>query len=92
MRLDRYSGDVGGKFSIIENHNDGRVVHIGDATDDFFVLKFKDRHTAATLRFYAELAEKDGDHELAADVNRLAAEVAMYPLGVKLPTNRETIL
>lgn len=72
MRLDRYSGEAGGKFSIIENRK-GRIIHIGDPEDDFFVLKLKDRNTKPALLAYAAAAEASGDAELAADVRRLAA-------------------
>lgn len=79
MRLDRYIGEKAGKFSIIENRKGGRVVNIGDREDDFFVIKLKDKHTARTLREYAQAAEEDGDLELAADVRRLADEAAAHP-------------
>ena len=79
MRLDRYIGEHAGKFSIIENRKGGRVVNIGDPVDDFFVIKLKDRNAPRALREYANAAEEDGDHELAADVRRLALEAENHP-------------
>lgn len=79
MRLDRYTGETAGKFSIIENRKNGRIVNIGDPEDDFFVIKLKDKHAPAALHKYADDAELDGDQELADDVRRLANEAANHP-------------
>lgn len=79
MRLDRYTGDDEGKFSIIENKKGGRVVHINDPVDDFIVLKLKDSHTAWALRAYAASARMSGDAELADDMDRLSREAYDHP-------------
>ena len=71
MRLDRYIGEKTGKYSIVENRKEGRIIHIGDPVDDFIVLKLKDKNTLPALLAYAQEAEKD-DPELAEDVRRLA--------------------
>lgn len=85
VRLDRYIGDNTGKYSIIENRNGGRIVHIGDPVDDFYVLKLKDRHSETALLAYADAAESAGDLELAADVRRLAARSGRHHPHCKLP-------
>lgn len=79
MRLDRYTGDTEGKFSIIENKNNGRIVHINDPIDDFIVLKLKDINTASALKAYAISAKENGDLELADDIFRLAQQSFNYP-------------
>ena len=79
MRLDRYTGETAGKFSIIENRKGGRIINIGDPENDFFVIKLKDKHAAAALLAYASSAQADGDLELSADVRRLAREAAAHP-------------
>jgi hypothetical protein len=80
MRLDRYIGEAGGKYSIIENRKGGRVVHIEDPEDDFFVIKLKDANAQAALLAYAASAEGT-DPELAEDVRRLAGHAGpSHPL------------
>lgn len=79
MHLDRYIGETGGKYSIIENRNGGRVVNVGDPVDDFFVLKLKDANAGQTLMCYADQAEASGDFELAEDVRRLAIKAMTHP-------------
>lgn len=71
MRLDRY-GDPGGpgRYSIIDNRT-GERTDIRHPTDDFFVIKLKDRNSRAALLAYADAAEAS-DPELAADVRHLA--------------------
>jgi hypothetical protein len=79
MRLDRYIGETAGKYSIIENRKGGRIVHVGDPEDDFFVLKLKDANAGQTLLCYADQAEASGDLELAEDVRRLAIMAMTHP-------------
>jgi hypothetical protein len=85
MRLDRYSGDTTGKYSIIEHRHNDRVTHINDPVDDFFVIKLKDINSKAALYAYAMEADKNGDHELADDVRTLAKSAGVdHPL-CKIP-------
>jgi hypothetical protein len=81
MRLDRFIGKVGdqAKFSIIQHEKNDEVVHVNDPVDDFVVLKLKDINTAPALFAYAESAEQNNDHELAADMRILAERALAWP-------------
>lgn len=85
MRLDRYTGEEKGKYSIIENRKGGKIVNIGDPIDDFFVIKLKDINSREALLTYAAAARANGDDELAIDVERLASKSGVYHPHCKHP-------
>lgn len=85
MRLDRYSGNTIGKYSIIEHQHNDRIIHINDPIEDFFVIKLKDINSTKGLLGYADEAEKNGDLELANDVRTLAKKSGIYHPHCKIP-------
>jgi hypothetical protein len=85
MRLDRYSGNSIGKYSIIEHQHGDRVTHINDPMEDFFVIKLKNINSPAALVAYATEAAKNGDLELSKDVFQLSKSAGINHPHCKMP-------
>jgi hypothetical protein len=72
FRLDRYDGQEP-KYKVLRRMDDASYKEV-DPPSEHFVLKLRDLHAAAALEAYARSATYYGQHQLAADVKKLADE------------------
>jgi len=80
MKLDRNVNlDGKGKYALINLRTNS--VEWGGSKDSgsFFVLKFKDKFTAAALHAYADEAARDGEGEWASEIRKLALVAETHP-------------
>ena len=72
MKLDRNLNANGkGKYALLNLRNDRIEWGFVGASDEFFVIKLKDKYAQAALIAYADAAEHD-DPEWAKEVRELA--------------------
>lgn len=63
-----------GLYNAIKTLENAEILDWGtsDSESEFFVIRLKDKYSASALFGYADAADRDGEHEFAAEIREMA--------------------